>query len=124
MSQDPVDTVKRLGHQLIESAQTRLKLLQSEAADELDRLGALIALQILTALSALLTVQFLALVVLALVWDTPWRTPAMIGITVLAGTGTFMAYKAYEARKVRHKPVFDDSVKELETDRRLLEKGT
>lgn len=122
MKEDVVDTVRRLGHGLVELAQNRLKLLQAETADELDRLGALLARQMLTGIAALLTVQALALVVVAAVWDTPWRLGAMIGLTLLGAGATAAAHASYVARKRRTKPIFADTLDELEKDRQALEK--
>lgn len=123
MKEDVLDTVRRLGHGLVDSAQNRLRLLQSELADELDRLGVLLARQILVALLALLTVQSLALVVLAAVWDTPWRMTSVLALTVLAATGTGLSYRWYLADKCRKRPVFATSVDELEKDRQALERA-
>lgn len=122
MKEDVLDTVRRLGHGAVDFAQNRLKLIQAELADELDRLGGLLARQILVALSALLTVQALALVVLAAVWDTPWRIAAVVALAMFAAVGTLAAYRAYEAAKRRGKPIFAASIKELDKDRLALEK--
>ncbi|MGQ0699306.1 MAG: phage holin family protein [Panacagrimonas sp.] len=123
MKEDVLDTVRRLGHGLVDSAQNRLRLIQAELSDELERLGSLLSRLILFALSALLTVQLLALVVLAAAWDTPWRIPAMVGLTLLAAAGTFAAYNSYLARTRRDRPIFTSSIDELEKDRHALEKA-
>lgn len=122
MKEDVLETVRRLSHGAVDFAQNRLKLLQAELADELDRLGGLLARQILVAFSALLTVQALALVVLAAVWDTPWRVAAVVALALIAALGTVAAYRAYEAAKRRGKPIFAASVDELKKDRLTLEK--
>lgn len=123
MKRDLTDTLRGLGQGLVDAAQNRLQLLQSELAEEADRLGTLLAFQVLVALLGLLTVQSLALIVLALAWDTPWRTPATLALSALAGLATFLAYQAYSARRDRSKPIFSTSVEELEKDRRALEKA-
>lgn len=123
MKEDVLDTVRRLGHGLVDSAQNRLRLLQTELADELDRLGVLLARQILVALLALLTVQSLALVLLAMVWDTRWRVASVLALAVLAATGTALSYRWYLADKRRKHPVFATSVDELEKDRQALERA-
>lgn len=124
MKEDVVETVRRLGNGVVDMLQGRLKLLQNELGDELDRLGGLVARQILVALSGLLTIQFLVLIVLALTWDTPWRVPAMIIITLLAAGATALAYSAYTAHRQRGSPMFAASIRELEEDRRALERAT
>ena len=124
MKEDVVETVRRLGNGVVDMLQGRLKLLQNELGDELDRLGGLLARQILVALSGLLTIQFLVLIVLALTWDTPWRVPAMIIITLLAAVATALAYSAYTAHRQRRSPMFAASIRELEEDRRALERAT
>lgn len=123
MKEEVLDTVRRLGLGLVDMAQNRLELLQAETTDELDRLGALLARQVLVALSALLTVQCLALVVLAAAWDTPWRLAAVVGLTALAAGGTVAAYAAYVARKRRPTPIFASSLGELGKDRKTLEQS-
>lgn len=122
MKEDVLETVRRLGHGLVDTAQNRLRLLQAELADELDRFGALLARQILVALSALLTIQFLALLVLAVSWDTAWRIPAMVVLTLLAVVATALSYRAYLKRTQRATPIFAASLEALAADRRTLEK--
>lgn len=124
MKEDVVETVRRLGNGVLDMLQGRLELLQTELGDELDRLGGLLARQILVALSGLLTVQFLVLIVLALTWDTPWRVTAMILITLLAAGATALSYNAYTAHRQRRSPMFAASIRELEEDRRALERAT
>lgn len=117
-----VESLRRLGLGLIDSTQGRLGLLQTELSTELDRLGSLLARQILLALSAMLTVQFLALVVLASVWDTRWRVTATVILAVLAAGATAFAYRAYQAKKRMAKPIFAGTMHELEKDRRAMER--
>lgn len=124
MKEDVVETVRRLGNGVLDMLQGRLELLQTELGDELDRLGGLLARQILVALSGLLTVQFLVLIVLALTWDTPWRVTAMILITLLAAGATALSYNAYTAHRHRRSPMFAASIRELEEDRRALKRAT
>nr|WP_293247916.1 phage holin family protein [Panacagrimonas sp.] len=123
MKRDLTDTLRSIADGFIDAAQNRLKLLQSEVGDETERLGGLLAYLVLTAFAGLLTLQFAALVVLALVWDTPWRTHAMVALVLLAAIGTWMAYRAFTARKQRPAPIFATSIEELDKDRRALEKA-
>lgn len=118
-----MESARRLGHGLVDSAQNRLELLQSELAEEIDRLGMLLAHQALVALSALLTVQSLALVVLAVVWDTRWRVAATMVLAVGAVGGTIAAHARYRSRRRRPKAVFATSIQELEKDRQALDKA-
>ncbi|MGQ0622436.1 MAG: phage holin family protein [Panacagrimonas sp.] len=122
MKEDVMDTVRRLGHGLVDAAQNRLRLLQAELADELDRLGGMLGRLILLALSGLLSIHLLAMVVLAASWDTPWRIPAAVVLCLFAAGGTAMCYRSYLAFKDRPKPLFESSLKELEKDRQLLER--
>lgn len=124
MKEDVVETVRRLGNGVVDMLHGRLKLLQTELGDELDRLGGLLARQILVALTGLLTIQFLVLIVLALTWDTPWRVTAMTVITALAAGATACSYGAYTAHHRRRSPMFAASLRELEEDRRTLERAT
>jgi uncharacterized membrane protein YqjE len=114
MKRDLTDTLRSIADGFIDAAQNRLKLLQSEVGDETERLGGLLAYLVLTAFAGLLTLQFAALVVLALVWDT---------LVLLAAIGTWMAYRAFTARKQRPAPIFATSIEELDKDRRALEKA-
>ncbi|MGH8515936.1 MAG: phage holin family protein [Panacagrimonas sp.] len=123
MKRDLTDTLRGIADGFVDAAQNRLKLLQSEIGEETDRLGGVLAYLVLTALAGMLTLQFAALVVLALVWDTPWRTHAMIALVVLAGIGTGLAYHAFTSRKQRPSPIFATSLDELDKDRRALEKS-
>lgn len=123
MKRDLTDTLRSIGDGFLDAAQNRLKLLQSEIGEETDRLGGLLALLVVTAFAALLTVQAIALVVLVLVWDTPWRTHAVVALAVLAAVATVAAYRAFVARKERPGPLFATSLEELEKDRRTLEKA-
>lgn len=123
MKRDLTDTLRSIADGFIDAAQNRLKLLQSEVGDETERLGGLLAYLVITAFAGLLTLQFVALVVLALVWDTPWRTHAMVGLALIAGIGTALAYHAFSTRKQRPAPMFAASLEELDKDRRALEKA-
>lgn len=123
MKRDLTDTLRSVAEGFVDAAQNRIKLLQSEIGEEADRLTGLLVLLIVAALLGLLTLQFVALVVLALLWETPWRAPAMIALTLGAGVATAMAYRAYVARKARPKAIFATSLEELEKDREVLEKS-
>jgi uncharacterized membrane protein YqjE len=123
MKSEAMQTLRSLAQGLAGMAENRLRLLQSELADEAGRLGTLLAFQVLIALLALLTVQFLALVILALVWDTPWRVTAMVSLVAIAGGGTALAYRSYTSRKKRVVPMFATSLDELRKDREALEKA-
>lgn len=123
MKRDLSDTLRSIADGFLDAAQNRLRLLQSELGAETERLGGLLALLVLTAFAGLLTVQALALVVLALAWDTPWRTHAMVALAVLAAVATVVAYRAFTARKQRPGPLFATSLEELDKDRRALEKA-
>lgn len=123
MKRDLTDTLRDIADGFVDAAQNRLKLLQSEIGNEAERIGVLLACLVLTAFAALLTVQFVALVVLALVWDTPWRTHAMVALAVLGALATAAGYRAFTSRKQRPAPIFAASLEELEKDRRALEKA-
>lgn len=126
MKEEALDAARRLGHGALDFAENRLRLLQSEIADEVDRLGALLTHLILLALTALLTFQFFALLVLAAAWDTRWRLMAMMALTMLAACATGLAYYTYQARKRRDvsqaESIFAASLNELTKDRQTLEK--
>lgn len=121
-----MDAVRRLGHGALDFAENRLRLLQAEVADEVDRIGGLLTHLILLALAALLTFQFLALLVLAAAWDTQWRVTSMVALTVLAASATGLAYFTYRSRQQRGEShpesLFAASLNELEKDRQTLER--
>lgn len=123
MKRDLTDTLRAIADGFMDAAQNRLKLFQAEIGEETERLGGVLTYLVLTALAGMLTLQFAALVVLALVWDTPWRTHAMVGLVVLAGIGTALSYRAFTARKRRPAPIFATSLEELDKDRRALERS-
>lgn len=123
MKEDVLETLRRLGQGLAETAQNRLKLIQSELGDEIERLGALLARQLLIALTALLTVQWLGVLVMAWCWDTPYRVHVAASLAALAAIVTALAYRAYTARKQRTRAMFESSLEELQKDRQALEKA-
>lgn len=118
-----MDTLRSLAQGLAGVAENRLRLLQSELGEEAQRLGRLLALQTLIALLGLLTLQFAALVVLALAWDTPWRVAAMVSLVLIAGAATALVYTRYAALKKRARPPFATSLEELRKDREALERS-
>lgn len=120
---DLTDTLRSMAEGFVDAGQNRLRLLQSEVGEETDRVLGLLVFLIVTALLALLTLQIVAMVVLALMWDTPWRTHAMVGLAIAAAAGTGWAYRTYIERKQRPKPIFATSLEELEKDRAALEKS-
>ena len=123
MKRDLSDTLRSVAEGFIDAAQNRIRLVQSEVGEETDRLLILLAFLVVAGLFAMLTLHILALVVLTLVWDTPWRTHAMIGLALLAAGATAWAYRAYVRSKTRPKPIFVASIEELEKDRRALEQS-
>jgi len=118
---DLTETLRNIAEGFIDAAQNRLKLLQSEVGEETDRVLGLLAYLVITALLVLLALQLLALVVLTLAWDTPWRTHAMVALTVAAAIAAGFAYRAYLSRKARPKPIFTTSLEELQKDRMALD---
>ncbi len=120
---DLTDTLRNVAEGFVDAAQNRIKLIQSEVGEETDRLLVLLAFLVITGLLALLTLQILAMVVLALLWDTQWRMPAMIALVLGAASGCAWAYHAYVSRKARPAAIFATSLDELEKDREALEKS-
>ena len=123
MKHDLTETLRNIAEGFIDAAQNRLKLLQSEVGEETDRLLGLLAYLVITALLALPTLQLVALVVLTLTWDTPWRTHAMAGLAVAAAVAAGFAYRTYLSSKARPKPIFATSVEELQKDRLALDEA-
>lgn len=121
MKTAPMESLRSLVLGLVGMAENRLRLLQSELGDETDRLGSLLAFQILIGLLGLLTVQFIALIVMALVWDTPWRVWAAVLLTASAATATVLAVRGYQRRKRRSSSLFATSLDELRKDREALQ---
>lgn len=123
MKEDVLETLRRLGQSLVETAQNRVRLAQAELGDEIDRLVALLVRQLLVALTALLTVQSLAMLAMAWSWDTPYRVLVAALLVALAGIGTALALRSYAARRQRNGGVFEASLEELNKDRQALEKS-
>lgn len=123
VKRDLTDTLRHVAEGFIDAAQNRIRLVQSEVGEETDRLLGLLAFLVIAGLFAMLTLQIVALVVLTLVWDTPWRTHAMAALAALAAVATGLAYRAYVGRKERPKPIFETSIDELEKDRKALEQS-
>lgn len=121
LKDDLMETVRRLGHGLVDAAQNRLRLVQIELAEELDRLGVLLARQVLIAALALLTAQCFGLIVVALAWDTRWRLESTLVLGALAAAATAAAYRSYRSHRARSAPILARTLDELDKDRHALE---
>lgn len=80
----------------------RIEWLELELGDERARLGALLTRSLLFALTAFLGIELLVLLLIALSWDTPWRLPAIAGVTTLAALACALSWRALaQVRKPR-----------------------
>jgi uncharacterized membrane protein YqjE len=75
--------LQRLFNSGLQYARVRLEILELELIEERQRLGALLTRGMLLSLTALTTTQFVAVLIVAAFWDTPWRLHA-IGLLIVA----------------------------------------
>ena len=113
------DTLKRLLALSIDSAQGRFELVQCELGDERARLGQLLTRGLFAGFMIFLTVQLLAVLVVALAWDTNWRIPVVVGLVTTSMVVTILMIRSYQATP--GSTLFDASVEEIAKDVRTIE---
>lgn len=86
------------GPQILRSARRylrlRIELLELELNDERARLGALLTRSLLFALTAMLALQLLAVLLIAISWETSWRWHVMTALTALAMLVSALSWRA------------------------------
>jgi uncharacterized membrane protein YqjE len=112
----PFDALKGLGRTAVDILHTRFDLLVTEIAEEQSRLAELFLYAAAALLCLLLAAIVVAVLVLASLWDTPYRllaTGLMAGLLAAAGAACAVIF----ARKARAKPrLFSASLDELGAD--------
>lgn len=112
----PFESLKALGRTAVDILQTRAALLVTEIAEEQGRLAQLLVYAATTLLCLVVAVVMLAVLVMATLWDTPYRLLAAgVVAAVFAAAGVASAIAL--VRKSRAKPrLFDASLEELGAD--------
>lgn len=112
------DSLRRVLAQSMNVVQGRFELFKLEIDDERQRLGQVLSRGLLAALSIFLAVQLIALLLVALVWDTPWRLPVVVGLAVTCVVIALRAVKAYQA--VAASSLFEASNQALAEDQQEI----
>lgn len=94
--------VQRLLNSGLQYARVRLEILELELIEERQRISSMITRGMLLSLMALTSVQFIAGLVVAAFWDTPWRLHSITLLILLALLGTAAAWSSL--RKLRKEP--------------------
>ncbi|MEO8717062.1 MAG: phage holin family protein [Burkholderiales bacterium] len=117
----PFASLKALGRTALDIVHTRLALLVTEIAEEQGRLAELLVYAALTLIAMVVAVVMLAVLVMATLWDTPYRLVAAGTVAaVFAALGVASAVAL--VRKTRAKPrLFNASLDELGTDLERLQ---
>lgn len=119
---DPLGTrLRRLAGNLLGYAQNRLELLGVELAQERARVGSVLTCGLLMMLFGMLTLQFGALLLVALSWDSAWRVPVIATLSALALAATVVSAWAWARKRQSASALFVSSSAEIGKDRRALE---
>jgi len=115
-TEEPESSFAALGRTALEMLRTRAELLSVEFAQELVQFKGLAIWAALAALAIGLGVQLAALLVVAWLWDTPYRMQAVIGTAlVFASVGAACA-GAFIVKLRSKPPLFDSSLRALKAD--------
>lgn len=110
----PAAVVGSLLHNGLQYARVRVEMLEVELGAERERVGAMLRAGALLSLSAMLTVQLLAALVLAYCWNTPWRLPALGALTLAALLATAFAWHALRRLRRRSSQPIAALMRDLE----------
>jgi uncharacterized membrane protein YqjE len=121
LHQELTQRLQQFGSTALEFLQGRIALLQWELAQERARLGTMISRALLAGFFLLLSVQLLAMLLVALTWDTPWRVPVIAGLLGGAFVVTAALAWGYRAKRQQDLPLFSNTLHELAKDRQSLE---
>lgn len=109
-------SLKALGRTALDILQTRLALLVTEIAEEQGRLAELFVYAAAALLCLVVAVVMLAVLLMAALWDTPYRLLAA-GVVAAVFAAAGVASATALVRKSRAKPrLFDASLEELGAD--------
>lgn len=117
------DLAGRLHHlatSVVELLYGRVALLQWELAQERARLGSLLGRALLAASFLLLSVQLLAILLVALAWGTPWRLHVIVGLLGAAVLATAALAWRYRLKRLEDSPLLSGTLHELAKDRQAL----
>lgn len=93
------ETLNQLAASLLQFAEDRVDLLRWEAAHEGARIGGLLVRAFCAALLAFFTLEVLALMVIAVFWDTAWRLQVISGVVLAAFAGTALLVMSYQRKR-------------------------
>lgn len=116
------DTLRRLVAQSMNVLQGRFELFKLEIHEERLRLGEVLSRGVLAALAIFLAVQLIAMLVVALVWDTQWRLPVVAGLAVACIVVALLAVRSYRA--IPASTLFEASAYALAEDRQEIGEAT
>jgi uncharacterized membrane protein YqjE len=89
------ESLNQLAVSALKFAEDRLDLLRWEAAHEGARIGGMLVRGFCAALLAFFTLEVLALLVIAVFWDTAWRLQVIAAVLAAALVGTLLLILAY-----------------------------
>ena len=112
-------SLRSLGYSLLEAIGTRAELALTELREEGERRAGMIALALVAALFAALTLLLAALFVVVLFWDTH-RLAALGGVTLLYAGIAAVAVAVLRAWSRAAPAPFEATLRELAADRELL----
>ena len=93
------ETLNQLATSLLQFAEDRVDLLRWEAAHEGARIGGLLVRGFCAALLGFFTLEILALLVIAVFWDTAWRLQVIAGVVLAAFLGTALLIVSYQRKR-------------------------
>ena len=93
------DQLNRLAVSLFHFAEDRVELLRWEASHELTRIGSLLVRAFCAALLGFFTLEILALLVIAVFWDTAWRLQVIAAVVLSALLGTVLLVVAFNRKR-------------------------
>lgn len=112
------DTLRRLVTQSMNVLQGRFELFKLEINEERGRLGQVLSRGLLAALSIFLAVQLIAMLAVALAWDTQWRIPVVVGLAVACIVLAGWAVRSYRA--ISASTLFEASAHALAEDKQEI----
>lgn len=123
---NPLDAIRVLrsaGGELLDQAGLHGQLAQIELEEELNRLLTLLAISLLGVAALQCFVLFAGALILAAVWDTPYRLPAAAALVIVSGAATAVAWRRFKACSALGGQIFAASREELAADARLLKEN-
>lgn len=99
----------------------RVSLLQWELAQERTRLMVLLRQTLLAALFILLSAQLLAVLLVAVAWNTPWRLHVIGALLAITVAGSIRLVLSLRAKGREEPQLFASTLHELAKDREALE---